>query len=207
MPTGYTAKILEGCSFKEFVWSCARNFGALILMRDSGPNSKISLNQKVDSYIKEALEEALAEKQKIESLSVKEIENLRDVKYKEELIAYDARIKENTDNKEKYAAMLAIVMAWTPPSKEHQGLHKFMLDQINDSISYDIFEDNSDYLRLPVKQSVEDFLSSRLKSCLKNIEYYSKRLNEEIGASEKRTEWLNQLNDSVPLPDNFKAEY
>ena len=34
MPTGYTYKIGEGASFKEFVMACARAFGACVEMRD-----------------------------------------------------------------------------------------------------------------------------------------------------------------------------
>ena len=34
MPTGYTAYVQEGATFEEFVWRCARNFGALVTMRD-----------------------------------------------------------------------------------------------------------------------------------------------------------------------------
>lgn len=34
MPTGYTAAIKYGITFKEFALDCARNFGACISMRD-----------------------------------------------------------------------------------------------------------------------------------------------------------------------------
>ena len=35
MPTGYTDKIKDGITFKEYAMGCARAFGALITMRDN----------------------------------------------------------------------------------------------------------------------------------------------------------------------------
>ena len=41
MPTGYTAPIKDGISFNDFMWGCARAFGALIMMRDDPPGTPI----------------------------------------------------------------------------------------------------------------------------------------------------------------------
>lgn len=44
MPTGYTAAITDkDISFEQFVWDCARAFGALVLQRDDAIGSPIKL--------------------------------------------------------------------------------------------------------------------------------------------------------------------
>ncbi len=41
MPTGYTHLIEEGCNLEEFVWACARAFGACVMMRDDSVDKPV----------------------------------------------------------------------------------------------------------------------------------------------------------------------
>lgn len=43
MPTGYTHKIKDGMTFKEYALRCARNFGALMDMRDDPMDAPIPI--------------------------------------------------------------------------------------------------------------------------------------------------------------------
>lgn len=57
MPSGYTSDIYHGkdVTFKEFALKCARNFGALMHMRDESLDTPIRLKNLEDSYHKNEL--------------------------------------------------------------------------------------------------------------------------------------------------------
>jgi hypothetical protein len=58
MPTGYTAKLMEeGQSFPEFAMRCARNFGALIMMRDESLDVPIPEQFEPSDYYRKKLSE------------------------------------------------------------------------------------------------------------------------------------------------------
>ena len=61
MPTGHTAKILEGATFEQFVWDCARSFCAFANQRDDVPGSPPVLEEKPSEYESERLDEARLE--------------------------------------------------------------------------------------------------------------------------------------------------
>ena len=61
MPTGYTSKIGDDQSFKDFALRCARNFGANILMRDDPMDAEIK-KYEVEPYYMNRLTETIAEK-------------------------------------------------------------------------------------------------------------------------------------------------
>ena len=50
MPTGYTAVIEDGCTFKEYVMTCARAFGATISMREEPLSKEIPEKFEVSDY-------------------------------------------------------------------------------------------------------------------------------------------------------------
>ena len=66
MPTGYTAKLMEqGQTFPEFIMSCARAFGALIMMRDDPANAPIPEKFEPSDYHVRALKKAYVEQTRL----------------------------------------------------------------------------------------------------------------------------------------------
>jgi hypothetical protein len=62
--TGYTATLTEkDQTFEQFVWACARNFGALITMRDDPMDAPVPELFELRSYYSERVEEARKELQ------------------------------------------------------------------------------------------------------------------------------------------------
>ncbi len=137
MPTGYTAKVGEGATFEEFVWACARAFGALVLMRDEPRNAPIDSNLKPSSYHSEELSKAKARIEELTSLTLDAVERRKESAYAEELADWKKRFEESADLATKYRAMIERVSAWTPPSAEHTELKAFMLKQLRDSLDFD----------------------------------------------------------------------
>lgn len=199
MPTGYTADIKDGISFEQFVWNCARAFGALVMMRDAPQGAEIPERfEPSTSYTKWA-DEARAQIAKLKALQGEEIEIAAAGAYEVALAAWRTREEEKTELRNKYNAMLAQVVKWKPPTVDHAGLHEFMADQLRQSIDFDCRPDDP-----PVKQDGATWLSQQLEYQRRMLASYLRHQAEEIERTESRNQWLKQLRESVPFP--VKAE-
>ena len=128
MPTGYTAIIEDkpGLTLREFALRCARG----IMQRDDDMNDPPKAPEPSDYHLKagKAAESRLRE---LRGLSTKAARALFDAEV--------ARIRaDNTKHqadanakKERYTSMRAKVVAWQPPTAQHEGLQRFMLEQID----------------------------------------------------------------------------
>lgn len=199
MATGYTAKLHDGEpeTFKEFVWHCARAFGALVELRDDfkAPIPKelepYDYHQKALSRAKEELVEA--KKMTLEEAGEKAsefyFEMLRD--------RYESKVKK-TEIRLRYEARLAEVKAWIPPSSEHQGLKDFMIEQIEKSIDFDC-KDYSWETDLEL-ESAEDYLARHIAQAEKDIEYHTQHWQEELDRTASRNAWIRELRNSIGNP-------
>ncbi len=95
----------------------------------------------------------------------------------------------------KYSAMLAEVVRWTPPTTEHEGLKEFMLDQLRQSIEFDC-----DPSPEPAKQEPAAWLQQQLEHHRRMLALYERQQVEENARTEDRNQWIRALRDSVPVP-------
>lgn len=197
MPTAYTAGIIESdITFEQYVWRCARAFGALIEMRDESLDAPIRLSaMKPDDYYSNSLKDA---KKKLERyLKVTDAQALAQLEkdHADTVESYREMEVNRLAEQEKYSAMLQKVTAWVPPSKEHYGLKTFMIEQIQDSMRY-----GTEPYTPPKKPTVAEWRKHQLESLTHNVAYHEKALRENEERYRQRLEWLNQLVASVPLP-------
>ena len=194
MPTGYTADIYEGrdVSFSDFALKCARAFGACIEQRDDDPNDKPKLINKdsKDNYHVNALEEANKWK--------KPTKTDFDDYVKEQTAYYNKKIDRSNKLKIRYQKMLDKANAWTPPTSEHEGLKKFMIEQLNSSIEFDCSNDYyqlelNNVKQLTYNQYVKD-MRDRNKS---DIEYHTNELKKENERDDTRNAWISSLYKSL----------
>ncbi len=195
MPTGYTSKIYNGDnqSFKEFAMGCARAFGALIHMRDDGMETPIRPDI-VSDYAKKHVEEAQAKIAWLHALTPKECEAEARKQYGDAMEYYNKTVKERMALQTRYEMMLAQVEAWKPPTKDHEGLKKFMIEQLTTSIEGDC---DMRYFPVPQRITGEQWLADHLESAAKDIEYFSKEQKEEEERVNGRNEWVEQLQNSL----------
>ncbi len=194
MPTGYTIKIEEGCSFEEYVWCCARAFGALITMRDEPFDAQIPEKFKPSKYHTEALEKANQELIHLDGLSKEQIAEAIE-KERQETEAINAQYNcENEKKNTRYKAIREQVEAWQPPSFDHVDMKRFMLEQID--MCYPI----SKYQRTIPQSNPETWLEEKKQKANRDIEYHTTELAKEIERTNSRNEWLKQLRQSVPQP-------
>lgn len=193
MPSGYTADISKGISFKEYALNCAKAFGANILMRDEPLGTPIKKYEPDDYYIK-SLTEKIAEKSRFLKLSREEMIKLWNEEFSNELRDYDERLSEKLELKSKYETMLENAKKFIPPTKDHVNFKNFMIEQLESSIRFDC---STDYMTVPKKESFLIWRTRKIKSFNENINYYMKNYGEEVVRTDSRNDWNEKLFDSL----------
>lgn len=195
MPSGYTSIIEKGATFEEFVWTCARAFGALVAMRDESGDAPIPDEFQPSMFYAERIAECTA--------ALHEFENLDKVGLTQRMLAErSAAVDRNIERRRKavdlhdrYDAMLRRIQLWTPPSDDHRELKQFMVSQVQESIRFDCGDPYQEVL------PPDHYLAWRDKR-KQELEKSLKRAREEhageVERVRRRNEWLRQLRESVP---------
>ena len=201
MPTGYTNIVAdnEDFTFPEFAMRCARNFGALIMMRDEPLNAPIPEKFEPNHYKKEyekakaAYENFIANPPTDEDLEKQYNEYVATETERFKAMSADKNVK-----RRRYNAMLIKVLKWQPPTPEHEGLKQFMIDQLHDSIEWDC----SEYRPLITDKDIYIARHRSGEYLKEELDFYSKRWHEEVERTNSRNKWLKDLRES--LNDFFK---
>jgi hypothetical protein len=192
MPTGYTADVGYGkCqSFEQFVWHCARAFGALIMMRDDPWDAPIPEEFKPSDYNAKKLVEIADELGVIEAMTDEEAAAFFEKEHAELLAKYEGWDRDKDEKRARYESMLEKVRAWTPPSADHAPLKSFMLEQLGTSIDHDCthYERTE---KIPTR-------ASRVAQLRKDRAYHQEEDRKERERVAGRNAWLKALRASVP---------
>ncbi len=194
MPTGYTAAVQDGADFQQFVWICARQFGAFILERDTPLGKTPKMHFEVENYYFEAVEKADKELAEFIALTAEGLKQL----YNIEMDAVSEQRKTEAENREKtklaYELVLDKAIKWEAPSSEHRGLKDFMIQQLTESIKFDCSDMGEYYKVVPYEE-----WSSEKKKSLKWKENYTKEdLEKQKTIVAGRNKWIADLIASVP---------
>lgn len=200
--TGYTYQLVEkDQNFNQFVWTCARAFGALIHMRDEDLDAPINLEENSESsYHKDRLKEEKDKLDQLVALKPYDREGYGQL-LKRNNIGY---CKEGLDKaiaeRDKMEGMLSQVLDWTPPSNDHVNLKNFMLNQLGESLKYN----HTDYYRENLEKAYGadpmDLFADALDSCKRSIVYHEENIAKDALSSEGNNEWLQKLIESVGPP-------
>lgn len=195
MPTGYTHAIEKGIDFKTFALSCARGMGALIMMRDESADAPIPERFEPSDYHTKKLEEARSTLAKLESMTKEEAEQAAELDFSTKVQDRDNAIWKAHELRRKYEAMLAKVKAWVPPSPDHEGLRRFMAEQIIQSIDFDC---STSYWDKPVQRlSPMEWLASSQVAAMKDIAYHEREHASEVERTVARNAWVKALRESL----------
>lgn len=194
MPTGYTAAIQEGATFKEFALQCARAFGAAIMQRDEPLDSPLQTVVEPSDYHLKALENAIEAKAQLDAMQHWEWSDLLDKHHADKLNSITEAKNKANELRAKYEAVLADVNKWNPPTEEHKGIKEFMQSQIAESINFDC---STSYYDDYTKPSLEQFKIDKYKSVNQSIEYHTKQHEAEVKRCAERTKWLTDYVKSL----------
>lgn len=196
MPTGYTAAIADDITFDDFVISCARGMGALVMMRDEPANAPIPERFEPSDYHTKKIAEATATLDRLAGMTEADAEQAASDAHEAEIAAQASAIHRNDTLREKYNAMLAKVVAWKSPSADHDGFKKFMVEQITQSIDFDC--DNSYYRdQKHTKLTGAEWLAQEEANARKDIACHDAQNAKEIERTEARNTWLRLLRESL----------
>ena len=198
MPTGYTSEIgtKDNLTFKEFTLKCARAFGACIHQRDDASDI-LPQKQKVDNYHISQLNAAIKKLKTFKKTSKKVLRQKMErdfLKRNKELLI---SIEKTHALQNKYKLMLKKVNNWIPPSTEHDGLKKFMIEQIAESIKWDCSTSYQEEGLSREKESFEEHYVAELKSLEDDIKYHEKKYNEDVERTNKANQWIEDLYNSL----------
>lgn len=180
MPTGYTAPVVDGevTELKEFVWRCARAFGALVYLAAR------------DRLVKN-LDQAQSKLTWWQNASDAEVLEKMGAENAESQAANEKHLAERNQELERLNAMRAKVEGWEPPTEEHVNLKKFMLEQL----------DISKPLGEPYLQTIYDdpkeFRAKKISQAEWSVNYHTEHLAKERENNRGREEWVEQLAQSL----------
>lgn len=195
MATGYTSKIKDGISFKEFLLNCAKAFGACITMRDDPMDAPIPDEFQISDYHIKRLAEIQSEFESINLITIDEAVIKAKEEYEQKKKYNEQQIKESNELRLKYNDILIKVKNWRPPTSDHFELKNFMIQQITSSIDFDC---GTTYYEKPIELLTgEQWLSNKKQSLLNDIEYHTKEHQKEIDRVMQRNQWIKQLRDSI----------
>lgn len=195
MPTGYTADINENTSFEEFALRCARAFGALVMMRDDALDARIPDEFKTDEHYFTAVREARDNLEKYKSLTDDQLkQEFRDQKERDMLFR-TKYLRGKRDKRRAYERMLAMAESWTPPSEGHEGMKKFMVDQLKQSIDHDC--DERYYKDETPSPSFKEWKRERAEVVQQSLVCAEENLQSAIKTAETRTKWVRLLRESL----------
>jgi hypothetical protein len=193
MPTGYTAAIADGITFREYALGCARAFGALITMRDDPQDAPIPERFRPSDWHANELQKASERLTTLRLMSPAEADIAAQQEYEEAVTRENKYAQERAALRSKYEAMLAKVIAWQAPTPDHVGYKEFMEQQIRDSIKWDC----SDYERAPERWTGKEWLARAIEKAKHDIEYHTRQHAEEIERVRGRNAWIKALRDSL----------
>jgi hypothetical protein len=193
MPTGYTADVCDGkqTEFKDFAMTCARAFGALIVMRDDPMDAEIPQEFAPNTYSADRMAEAQAILERLRGLTPDQMEAEATAAYEAEVASHAKDEAEEAATDARLDAMIEKVKAWTPPTADHVEMKSFMLEQLR------ISKRGTYRSPVPVKLSGRDWLEAQMAKAERDVGYHAAEQAKENERAKSRTAWVNALRASL----------
>jgi hypothetical protein len=169
--------------------------GALILMRDERMDAPIPERFEPDDYHKDAEAKAREEYERLKGLSMETAHKEHREYLDSEFARRQTRRREDTTVVDRYKAMLVKVQAWEPPTPEHEGLKKFMVSQLEESIKWDGPSDGS--FESVIETDPEKWHHARIARAMKDVDCHKQHHAEEVARTESRNNWIKTLRESL----------
>jgi len=175
--------------------------GACIDMRDEPMDAPIPERFEPSDYSSKKIAEIEMELARLKAMSTEEASQAAKADYAAEIQRNSEAIQKAVDLRNKYQAMLAQVVGWEPPTSDHAGLKKFMLEQLQESMRFDCAED---YYRdhAPTLLSGERWKAAHIDKCKRDIAYHKNAHADEITRVDARNLWIAQLRKGLSTGAN-----
>jgi len=197
MANGYTAPIEEDDTFTlaKYIWRCAKAFGFWgdAHMRDSSKSwdDPLPLHFKTNDSLLEDIGMARDRLEKVKAMTDEEAEAAATYVFELWRESYGEPSAELVERASRYENMQKQVEAWTPPTPEHEGLKRFMLEQIEE-------ERPTLTPTKPFKQTGEQYKAQEIDDAREMLEQAQKRWARHVANITHANVWLQTLNEQIP---------
>lgn len=203
MPTGYTAGIIDGKikTFQEFAKHCMRAFGATIHMRDESMDKEYEPMTPSDYHTK-AVEEAKERLKQAETLTDAELIEMRTKKLEKSKKYHLESIAKAKTVRAKLEKFLAQAIEFKAPTPEHEGLRKFMIEQLQSTIDFDGKTDYHDEALAEIQMELKNIDAKQIRCSMiddanEDIAYHLKIHEEDLKSCAESNAWVETLLDSL----------
>lgn len=199
MPTGYTIKIEDGSikTGKEFLSLCCRAFNVCVMMKEDSLDKPTPKEFGIDPFYEEQIEQLKKDLEKAENITIEEAEEMlkEDQRQTEDYVS--KKVLEEKHNLEKYNAIESEILAWTPPTPEHENLKKFALEQVRVSKPK---ENDFKYYREMVESinslTPEEYKQRRINILKESLQRAIENYEEHVEAISDKNRWLKEFWES-----------
>lgn len=198
MASGYTYRILSGeiTTLQQFAMACARQFGALIAMRDEPADALIPERvEPSDHYLREAAK-ARARLTELDRMQPADAQAACQREHSRKMASWRGRCDRRALHAVRYAAMLEQAENWQPPTLDHCKLYDFMLDQLHQSIEHDC-RPLAGCDDMPTMQRWPEWLADEREQARLELDYCTRAYAKEVARTEERNRWLADLRASL----------
>lgn len=193
MPTGYTAKVAEGITLRDYLLGISRGMTYAIMQRDSDANEPVKHCTASTKYYDKKIIETEDELVRLNSMSEGEMQNAALKEYGESYKYWDKSRYENRVLKARYENLIEQVEAWSPDPLM-DSTKQFALSQLRESLEYDCNYSPA----APKLESGYEWHSRSLKQAEWSIKHYTEERDKEIARAEERNRYIDAFYASLP---------
>ena len=193
MPTGYTYPVVDGkiTEFPDFAMTCARAFGALIMMRDDPTDAPIPDEVAPEPYYEKRVVEALARLGEVQAMTDQEADTAAFAEYEAAKASRAKFLADKDIEAARLNAMLKKVRKWSPPTPDHVEMKKFMIDQLIISMPGNYTPSS------PVELDGATWRKETIVRLADEVVQAKADLAKEIERASGRTNWIKALRASL----------
>lgn len=191
MSNAYTSGLTESTTAVEFIMLCARAIGMLMNEPEDAP---IVECLEPCTNARDQLEEARSELVKLNLMTSEQIEAEMKLFFDRAEKEYKEEVQRKTRLRLVYERMQTMIQVWQPPTKDHESLRSFMLEQLQAAIRNDC----SSEAPIACLDRATSWLNERSEFLARRAAYWAMKWEEEQRRTAKRNLWLKQLRESLP---------
>ena len=211
MPILYTAFIEDRTitNGADFLKLCTRNFGIASDIRDEPLPILPPIHFEPDPYYEQTYKRAVERNNKVQHMTFEEAKQEIIEKCKSEAESSRIYYEDCIENNHKYLKIKKEVLNWIPPTKEHENIKKFALEQIDTCITsekdlrrYNLDADLKDAGLYCTDKEVQEYLDDKKQYEKDNVKSAYQRWQEAIKDAEMKNLWMRQFLDSLGTISN-----
>lgn len=199
MPTGYTARIIDGkiSNFQQFAKLCMRNFGATIHMRDESLDAEYT-PRTPGTYYQDQIDKFNLELSIIKNMTAEEIISKKVKSLTESQEYHLNAINIANENRKILSALLEDARNFSPPTENHHGIKAFMIEQLESTIDFDCKTEYHEEKLREIKSQLENLDSETTikelsEAAEKSLAYHKQSLKEEEDRCKESNDWVSEF--------------